>query len=315
MKKIIKKIMSHPSLVSQPPILMDIGASGFIHKKWNSIAKYSICIAFDADTRDFQTTEAEDIGWRKLIKLNRLVAECPKSEADFYLTQSPHCSSSIPPDEKALEPWAFRDLFNVVKKVKLPAIDVPTALNEIGVDYIDAYKTDSQGTDLRIFRSIPENIQNNIIAAEFEPGIIDAMKGEDKLHALMLYMDTKPFWITNMGIYGSWRISKNNFSSLNFVQKRALGSFLKVAPGWCEISYINTLTAENISLRQHLLSWLFSTLYEEHGFALMISQKGFELFEDPLFLLLEKKSRRKLSSGYLTVIKHVLMRLLRLRFN
>ena len=69
MKKIIKKIMSHPSLVSQPPILMDIGASGFIHKKWNSIAKYSICIAFDADTRDFQTTEAEDIGWRKLIKL------------------------------------------------------------------------------------------------------------------------------------------------------------------------------------------------------------------------------------------------------
>ena len=147
------------------------------------------------------------------------MAETVSDKKYFFLTQSPHCSSALSPDKDALDPWAFRDLFSVVDTIKLPAIDIDTALKEIGLSYIDGYKSDSQGTDLRIFRNIPEQIRNNILLAEFEPGIIDAMKGEDKLHMLMAYMDKEPFWITNMGIYGSWRISENNFSSLNFVQK------------------------------------------------------------------------------------------------
>ena len=315
MNRLIKQIMSHPSLVIKPPVLVDIGASGFIHKKWRPIANYSICIAFDADTRDFEATNSTDKGWKKLIKLNRLIAERVTEEADFYLTQSPHCSSAIPPDEKALEPWAFRDLFKLVEKVKLPAIDIKTALKEVGFDYIDGYKTDSQGTDLRIFRSIPKKIRHNIISAEFEPGIIDAMQNEDKLHTVMSYMDSEPFWVTNMGIYGSWRISEQNLSSLNFVQKKALGSFLKTSPGWCEISYLNTMRSDGRSIRQYLLAWIFSTLDGEHGFALLISQKGLELFNDPLFLLLEKKSRIKLNLGYMTVVKHVIKRIFRLRFD
>jgi hypothetical protein len=198
MKKIIKNIMNHASLKNQPPVLVDIGASGFIHKKWRKIAKYSVCIAFDADTRDFDASEIENKNWRTLIKLNRLVAEIPRKVVNFYLTQSPHCSSTLSPDEKALEPWAFSQLVNVVNTIKLPATDIKTALKETGLEYIDWFKTDSQGTDLRIFCSIPEKISNNILTAEFEPGIIDAMKGEDKLHSLMAYMDTNPFWVTNM---------------------------------------------------------------------------------------------------------------------
>ena len=104
MKKIINNIMNHASLVNQPPVLVDIGASGFLHRKWRSIAKYSVCIAFDADTRDFDASEIENKNWRTLIKLNRLVAEIPRKAVNFYLTQSPHCSSTLSPDEKALEP-------------------------------------------------------------------------------------------------------------------------------------------------------------------------------------------------------------------
>ena len=69
MNKIIKIIMNHASLVNQPPVLVDIGASGFIHRKWRTIAKYSVCIAFDADTRDFDANKIDNKGWRKLIKL------------------------------------------------------------------------------------------------------------------------------------------------------------------------------------------------------------------------------------------------------
>ena len=315
MKRIINNIMNHASLKNQPPVLVDIGASGFIHKKWRKIAKYSVCIAFDADTRDFDASEIEDKGWRKLIKLNRLVATYPSNAVDFYLTQSPHCSSTLQPDEKALEPWAFNQLFNVVDTIKLPATDIKTTLEETGLEYIDWFKTDSQGTDLRIFCSIPEKISKNILTAEFEPGIIDAMKGEDKLHALMAYMNVKPFWVTNMKIFGSNRISQTDLSSLNFIQKRAIGSFLKTAPGWCEITYINTLNSDDLSIRQYLLAWLFSTINGEHGFGLFVARKGFEKYKDPIFLLLQKESYRKLSRGYLNFLKKVLIRLMPLKFN
>ncbi len=61
------------------------------------------------------------------------------------------------------------------------------------MDYIDGYKTDSQGTDLRIFNSLPKEIINKILLAEFEPGIIDAYQGEDKLHHLLAHMEKEPF--------------------------------------------------------------------------------------------------------------------------
>ena len=131
----------------------------------------------------------------------------------------------------------------------------------------------------------------------------------------MAYMDTKPFWVTNMEIIGSNRISQTDLSSLNFFQKRAIGSFLKTAPGWCEITYINTLNSDDLSIRQYLLAWLFSTINEEHGFGLFVARKGFEKYKDPIFLLLQKKSYRKISHGYLKFMKKVLIRLMPLKFN
>ncbi len=50
----INKILSRPEITGDPPVLLDIGASGEIHKNWKFIAKHSICVAFDADKRDFE---------------------------------------------------------------------------------------------------------------------------------------------------------------------------------------------------------------------------------------------------------------------
>jgi len=225
---IIDKIMKHDALQTNPPVLVDIGASGTIHEKWEPIAKYAICIAFDADSRDFEICESEDKGWRKLYSLNRLVASEASEEMDFYLTHSPHCSSSLAPDKEALKPWAFSPLFEVENIVKLPSVDLQSALLKAGVDYIDGYKTDSQGTDLRIFNSLPTEIIDKMLIAEFEPGIIDAYKGEDKLHHLLAHMEKEPFWISNMEIKGSQRINNLDLKSLNYFQQRSIESFLKI---------------------------------------------------------------------------------------
>jgi hypothetical protein len=305
--------MTHSSLLSNPPVLVDIGASGKIHEKWNPIAKYSICIAFDADSRDFEICESEDKGWRKLYSLNRLVASEATEEMDFYLTHSPHCSSSLAPDKEALKSWAYCSLFEVKNIVKIPSVDLQSALLKAEVDYIDGYKTDSQGTDLRIFNSLPTEIIHKILIAEFEPGIIDAYQGEDKLHHLLAHMEKEPFWISKMEIKGSQRIDHLDFKSLNYFQQRGIGSFLKMAPGWCEISYLNKMEIGEMTLREYLLAWVFASLSSEHGFALFVAKKGYELFGDKLLLNLQNKSLKELSSGYFHLSFKLLKRIARLK--
>ena len=297
MASIIHDVMTHSSLLSSPPVLVDIGASGTIHKKWNPIAKYAICIAFDADSRDFEICESEDKGWRKLYSMNRLVASEAAEEMDFYLTHSPHCSSSLAPDQKALEPWAFSPLFEVDKVVKLPAVDLHSVLEKIGITYIDWYKTDSQGTDLRIFDALPKSIIRKIISADFEPGIIDAYMGEDKLYQLMAYMDKQPFWVSHMEVKGSQRIDQDDLQNLNYLKRRFISFFLKTAPGWCEISYINKLSDKEMTCRENLLGWVFATMKGEHGFAIQAAKDGAIKFEEPLFNELHNISYNSLSSA------------------
>lgn len=306
--------MQHPSLQNQPPVLVDIGASGALPQQWKLLAPYSICVAFDADTRDFVVSESENSGWKKLYSLNRLVAAKSADEADFYLTRSPHCSSTLLPNSEALKPWEFFHLFDVEKVVKLPAVDLQSTLERVGIDRIDWYKTDSQGTDLRIFDALPGKILEKIIAAEFEPGIIDAYIGEDKLHHLMAYMDKRPFWVSKMEIKGVQRINQDELTTLNCVQRRHFSSFLKTTPGWCEISYINTLNNTEMSCREFLLAWLFATIKGEHGFGLHVAKNGVLKFQEPLFSELQNISRESISSasGYIKVAVKAYKRILRL---
>jgi hypothetical protein len=299
MKSIIRRIMSHPLIIERPPVFIDIGASGDLPQQWKLFAPFSICVAFDADTRDFIVSESKSSRWKRLYKVNRLVSPNAAGDVDFYLTQSPYCSSSLQPDKKSLEPWAFASLFEVEQQVKLPAVDLLTTMTEIGIDYVDWYKADTQGTDLRIFAELAEHIRDKILVADFEPGIIDAYAGEDKLHHLLAYMDARPFWVSQMDVKGSQRIDKLDLASLNGLQRRELAFVLKSAPGWCEISYLNSLATGEFTCRDYLLAWVFSSVKGEHGFALHVARLGTDKFPEPLFHDLHSISRQLIAPSLL----------------
>ena len=304
MNYLIKKVMEHHDIVAQPPVLIDVGASGSLPEKWKAIAPHSICIAFDADTREFDVKESTGSKYRKLFLLNRLVAANPSPQADFYLTESPYCSSSLKPNNQSLKPWAFHSLFDVKERVQMPSVTLSEALSSCDISYIDWYKTDTQGTDLTIFDALPDHIKNDVIIADFEPGIIDAYIGEDKLYSLMSYMDKRPFWVSSMNVKGSQWIAADDIKNLGMLQKIKIGCFLKTAPGWCEISYMNKLCDPNTSKRAYLLAWVFATLQKEHGFALFLANTGLVKYDDPLFKKLSIASQRSLNSlsGYFSFV-------------
>ncbi len=280
-RKILENIFSVEELKSEPPVLIDIGASGNIHKKWKKIAKYSICVAFDADTREMEYIEKADADFKKLYVFNCIVSDQDIEKTDFHLTKSPYCSSILEPDLEKLKIWAYAEKFEVVGKEQINVKSLAKILTELKLDRIDWFKSDSQGVDLRIFKSLSESVRNKIIAAELEPGFIDSYKGEDKLSQIISSFERENFWISDITIKGSQRITKeqlNNFSGVPFMRKLAQFSH-KTSPGWAEIIYLNNFEDE-FSLRDYMLGWIFTIILNQYGFSHTLAEKAIAKYRD-----------------------------------
>lgn len=293
---IIDEILSREEFINKPPVLIDIGASKEINKKWKKLAQYSICIAFDADDRDMGYIETESTSFKKLYVYNRIVVDDEKEETEFYLTSFPYCSSILQPDTEKLNDWVFAYMFNVDKQQKLKATNLTRVLKDLNIEYIDWFKTDSQGIDLRLFNSLDKNIINKVIVAEFEPGIIDAYLGEDKTYQLMQYMDSKPFWMAEMKVEGVQRISTATINQYFPSKKMSIVlSKLKKAPGWTEVTYFNTFkNIDTFDKREFLLGIAIGIIHKHYGFALEIATIAYNKFNDPFFNKLIKYTKKKI---------------------
>ena len=285
-KRLIARILSSEIVSENPPVCVDIGASRALPTEWRILAPYSICVAFDADTREFRADDSSSGGWRRF------------------------CSSSLPPDNVALEPWAFSGLFEVVGKVALPAVSLTRTLSELGIRQIDWYKSDSQGTDLRIFASLQTEMIDEVIVADFEPGIIDAYRGEDKLSTVMGFMNSRPFFLSDMKVWGSQRIDSAALGVLGAVPRRFVSSILKMSPGWCEVTYLNDFSAPSESRRKYYLGWVFSTIKEQDGHALTIAVRGLRMFGDAVFDECRRVSLGQMRRRYPRLVLRVLTRAL-----
>jgi hypothetical protein len=277
---LIDRIFSEKILKEEPPVLIDLGGSGNIHKGFQKIKKHSLLICIDGDTRDFPVEKSGNI-----IKVENIITESEDSKCDFYLTYSPHCSSTLEPLNSKLEQYSFSNLFEVTSKILVKSTTLSDILIKHNIKVVDWFKTDTQGTDLRLFKSLPGSIREKVIAAEFEPGIIDAYKGEDKFFDLLLYMNDKNFWVDDAEIKGSKRMNLGYLKQ--FLPEEKLKSFETInkdSPGWCEISFLNNFENPEMKTRRNLLLGIvFSVLKSQLGFALQLAYEGARIFGDPVF--------------------------------
>jgi len=199
----------------------------------------------------------------------------------------------LEPENEKLKPFVFSHLFNVEKEITLKTKSLSSVLKELRIPRIDWFKSDSQGIDLRLFKSLESESQEKILVAEFEPGIISAYKNEDKLFQILEYFQTRNFWLSDINIKGVARIPHallREYFDSNLLFKLVKES-IKKAPGWGEMIFFNDLQNNNtFTLREYLLGWVFATIENQHPFALVIARKGAELFKDGIFREMEKKS-------------------------
>jgi FkbM family methyltransferase len=295
--ELVDRILSGPEFVADPPVLIEVGASGGTNAKWRALAPYSICIAFDPDTRAMAAVHEETSGYRRLHVIPAAAAADDVSEAEFHLTRSPYCSSRLRPDAAALGDWSFARLFDVERTVRVPCIGLPKALQEACVSRVDWFKSDSQGTDLRLFQSLGEALCLRVLAVEFEPGIINAYAGEDKLSAVLSAMDRPEFWLCDLDIRGTLRIAPEEAGRLEEGRTGLLSTVLRPAPGWGEMTYLNTFHGGGgaggpFSKRDWLLGWVIASTREQHGFALGLARRAGAATSEPVFAELARESER-----------------------
>jgi FkbM family methyltransferase len=291
--ELVDRILSGPEFVAEPPVLIEVGASGGTNAKWRALAPYSICIAFDPDTRAMAAVHEETSGYRRLHVIPAAAAADSVSEAEFHLTRSPYCSSRLRPDAAALGDWSFARLFDVERTVRVPCVGLHKALQEASVSRVDWFKTDSQGTDLRLFQSLGAALCLRVLAVEFEPGIINAYEGEDKLSSVLAAMDRPEFWLCDLDIRGTLRMSPDEAGRLEEGRSGLLSTVLRPAPGWGEMTYLNTFHgSEPFSKRDWLLGWVIASTREQHGFALSLARRGEAATSQPVFAELARESER-----------------------
>ena len=305
----INKILSLSIFMDRPPVLLDIGASGEIFEKWKLIADKSICIAFDADDRDFNCNADQSSGYKKLYMFNRIVTPIAQSNCNFYLTNSPYCSSTLLPDSQSLKSWMFANLFEVERTVTLESTTISACLQNIGLEYIDWYKVDSQGIDLDLFKSIPEVIRQNILAADFEPGIMDAYIGENKLSDLLQYLDNEKYWISSFDVKGTQRLNEEYNSYRNLLHE---------SPCWAGITSIKEFDCIS-DVRSRLLLIVFSLVENQWGYALQVCENSlnmdhqFAVLKSEILLIIDEiESKRDLKGKMYSKLIKVTKRVLKL---
>lgn len=256
------------------PVLVDVGASGPPRGAWGPIASHSIYVGFDPDLREIR--ELKDSGFHRAFMINEAaVSEKGRTKAEFFLTRNPYCSSTLEPDLEALSSYLFTDLFRVERSASVPSTTFDLILQRLSLDRVDWFKTDSQGTDLRLFNSLPDPVRSRVLCVEIEPGLIDAYKGEDLFVDAHRDLLRQGFWLSDVRICGTVRIHQATLQNLMArcpgVDYKRIQKKHRISPGWAEATYLRSLerlALQNAAPQDYCLLWAFAVAGDQAGFAL-----------------------------------------------
>ena len=220
-------------------------------------------------TRSFE--HRREIPYRVVV--NEAVTSDPGvAEVRFHLARTPSCSSTLAPDLDALSNYHFRDFFETEREATVRAATLDAILGRLGIDRIDWLKCDSQGTDLRIFRSLGERLRDGVLALDVEPGLIDAYRGEDLFPDTHKHLVANGFWLSRLQVNGAVRVRGATLKAAYPDQSNPVAfaeGAIRCSPGWCEARYLRTLESLAGAARErYAMLFVFALLDEQPGFAL-----------------------------------------------
>lgn len=287
------------------PVLVDVGASAGPPESWSPIAQFSTYVGFDPDSRDFGDLPRG--GFRRSVMVNQAVTHAPAGgEVVFNLTRAPHCSSVLEPDFAVLDDFLFREMFQVERQAAAPATSLGAVVERLGVKGIDWLKLDSQGTDLRLFASLGDELRAGLLAVDVEPALgAGFYVGEDVFASVHPELLRSGFWLSDLRVCGPVRMRSESVGRLlaeTSLPEGAAEVAIRKSPGWVEARYLRapaSLAESGAGTREYVLLWAFALLDLQPGFALDVAGAYERRFgQDRVSLHMVREAALQVRDGY-----------------
>lgn len=264
-------------------ILGDLGASGENWEVFELLKPIANLLRFDPDERDMR--EVLGTNGRRVITINRAVVEHDLDKVDFYLTNSPYCSSTLKPDFKRVKNYPYADLFEVKDIRQVSAITLNQAIISSDLSHIDWIKIDTQGTELRILNSISDDIFDRLLVCDIEASLYSHYIDADTLPSMHELMLEKDFWIVEMRPHWNTRISANRLKELEQRYKGKTQNIFQYSKHkeitTLELCYVRTLEGakkQNYEFEQFICLFLCHFILEAFEYCLEILSEIENLF-------------------------------------
>lgn len=189
-----------------PLMLIDVGASGGVSRRWKPAAKYLRALCFEPDERAFR--QLHNTPSAPSITYVNCALHQEKGTVALHLAKAQSASSAFEPNWDVLKRFPEADRFETLQTVPVRVDCLDHQLQENGFSDADFVKVDTQGTELSILQGGQQALRGALFGVEAEVEFLPLYRGQPLFSDVDAYLrgfgfqlfDLRPvFWKRTRG--------------------------------------------------------------------------------------------------------------------
>lgn len=174
--------------------LVDVGAAGGVHDRWNLLGDKLRVIGFEPDVREFERLPKN----ANQVWLNTALYADDRVH-HLHLTRYQTNTSLLEPNRRVIEALCYRvEDFDILKTVPLKCERLDDVLERERL-VVDALKLDTQGTELYILQGAARSLEQDIFAIETEVEFVRLYEKQPLFTDVDQYLRAKGFGLIDYG--------------------------------------------------------------------------------------------------------------------
>lgn len=189
--------------------LIDIGASGGIHPRWNKLPCDLRAVLFEPDPEEYARLKAKaPDNW---TVLQSALSHC-SGHVFFNLTRKPQVSSVYTSNRDILDRYPDARRFDTMASVKILTDTLDNQLEGHGIKDVDFIKIDVEGHALPILQGSVETLKD-VIGVEVEVDFLPTRRGQCLFPEIHVFLTSLGFELMDLRRYFWRRVATANYGN------------------------------------------------------------------------------------------------------